>query len=710
MKLRNRIDESLSSNFEMLSSNHRSSSYSTIDSFFELLDSDYFWSFYPTIGVIYLETLFDCFLYVMESDDVNMVHKAVMAFSCLISGGIYPSRHPSKYMGPRQSMYIKHAISLLSKNNSKVVKVISTLCHNWFYSAFPIDHFTATSPSGCCLAASLSKLLSYLAYFDVIDVVSILFQSVEHSKYTWDHEIWDKWQVIIFVAVQSGVVGLFDYLKIKHSKYLMDDNYPPLFRAENGAFWRCDEEIRCVFLELISVLASKDASFCRSLIDKEAVFALFVDLTLSNTKSIKVRNFMFKLICEMLRYERASNSDHIVALHSKMNQIRMSLFYEKEYFGDIYFVASSSCAFLQTRLGTNPERFVDPYVDEDGISETKRCTEDPFSFLPPPVALEGTSSKIFKKSTSTASKLSRAPIRRQSIEENMLASSNYTWFHIESYISCKNAIDSLLFSFECLTEVCDGRMEFIEMICSYHPGVFILLPGCFSKLPGYDRMCKEIPLDEIMTGYHLELVKVSVSLLRTLLKRSSESRKLAISSGCVEALMESITASLEVKDDELRMCIVKAVELLVLRDPAAWEYLKKISGIDGLLTLIRGGNVALQISSCSSLAEEGAFNVPYIDSMLDKGVSDTVMHILRGNSPEAKLSALIVVRVFVFTRRGRLEMLQPERMSLLGKLLQKGESPEVIQSVCEVMSVLAADNDAALRVCCINILYLLTIL
>lgn len=699
MKSRNLIDESLSSNFEMLSSNYRSSFYTSIDSFSELLDSDFFWSFYPIIGVIHLETLFDSFLHVMESDDINMVHKAVIAFSSLISGGIYPSRHPSKYIAPQQSTYTQHAISLLSKNDSKVVKVMSTLCHNWLYSALPIDHFTATSPSGCCLAASLSKLLSWLAYFDVVDVGSILFHSVKHSKFTWNHEIWDKWQVIFFVAIQSGVVGLFDYLRESHLSYLMDDNYPPLFRAENGAFWRCDEEIRYVFLELMAVLAGKDSRFCRFLIDKEAVFALFVDFTLSNTKNIKVRNFMFKLICEMLRYERASNSDHIVALHSKMNQIRMSLFYEKEYLGEIYFVASSSCAFLQSKLGTNPERFVDPYVDEDGISVTKRCDEDPFSFEPPPVALEGTLSKIFKKSASTASRLSRAPIRRQIMEEDVMASSNYTWFHIESYISCKNAIDSLLYSFECLTEVCDGRMEFIEMICSYHPGLFLLLPGCFSKLPGYDNMCTEIPLDEIMNGYHLKLVKVSVSALRTLLKRSSESRKLAINSGCVEALMESITASLEVKDDELRTCIVKAVELLVLRDPAAWDYLKKISGIDGLLTLIRGGNVALQISSCSSLAEAGAFNVPYIDTMLDKGVTDTVLHILRGNSPEAKLSALILVRVVVFTRRGRLEMLQPERMSLLGNLLQKGESPVVIQSVCEVMSVLAADNDAALRVC-----------
>jgi hypothetical protein len=450
---KNLVEETLNSYFEMPSSAYRSSSFAPIDSFIEILEKDLFWKFYPLI-VTNLETLINVLLYVMDSQDVNMVHKAVIAFSVLISGGIYPSRHPSKRPTSQQSAYL-HEISILLRNkNSEIIRIISCLCHTWLYSGLPIEHFTATSPSGCCLVVALSKLLTQLACDGVVDVISILTSSVENAKFTWKHETWEKWHTVFFVSIQNGVVGLFDYLRSIHPSLLMDDTYPPEYRRENGAFWRCDDEVRYTFAELISVLASGNSIFCQFLINKEAIFANFATSTLSNTKSIEVRNFIFKLISEMFKHIKASHPDHIVPVHSKMNQIRMSLFYERDLLNDVYFAACSSSAFLQSKLGTCPERFVDPYVSSDGTSIIRHHSNDSLSFLPPAVSFEGAVSKTkfktsSKFSTFTVSKANRF-IERQSVEEATVISSNSCWIALDSYLTSKRAIDSLLFNLDCL--------------------------------------------------------------------------------------------------------------------------------------------------------------------------------------------------------------------------------------------------------------------
>jgi hypothetical protein len=112
---------------------------------------------------------------------------------------------------------------------------------------------------------------------------------------------------------------------------------------------------------------------------------------------------------------------------------------------------------------------------------------------------------------------------------------------------------------------------------------------------------------------------------------------------------------------------------------------------------VRAGNVALQISACSSLAADANSNIAYINTMLDKGATDTIMYILSSTSPEPKLSALVLTKAIATIRRGRLELLKPGNMRILGRLLQGTCDVGLIQSTCEVLSSLGNDADAELR-------------
>ena len=151
--------------------------------------------------------------------------------------------------------------------------------------------------------------------------------------------------------------------------------------------------------------------------------------------------------------------------------------------------------------------------------------------------------------------------------------------------------------------------------------------------------------------------------------------------------MESLLECTEIDGQELlRQDLVHAIEVLALRDPAAWETLKSISGIDGLLTLMRAGNHALQISSCASVVSEAAGNFTYIEALLDRQVLESTVVLLQSEMVNVRFSALSLVKVVATIKRGRAAIMDnPNYMCLLGNLLNSGDDLEIVQAVCEVM-------------------------
>ena len=161
--------------------------------------------------------------------------------------------------------------------------------------------------------------------------------------------------------------------------------------------------------------------------------------------------------------------------------------------------------------------------------------------------------------------------------------------------------------------------------------------------------------------------------------------------------MDSLLVVLKLKDNELRQQLVSAIELLVLRDIESWEYLKTITGVDGLLTLMIAGNVALQISACSTIATESVNDLPYLETLLSKGALDAVLQLLQSVHLSVKLSALGFLKVLISIRIGRVQVLKPDYMCVLGNLLNSGDDLSCIQAACEIMTLLGNDSDIELR-------------
>ena len=698
------------------------SSITILDSLILLMSEDWTSEYFKLI-----HTEFEIFIDLMieflrESTHDHLISKVLIVLTTILSGYRPLYHHPSMKDASTSSssqniIHTQHlfASKIMEKYKIDFEVIITNLAAKWLYSLHPKEHLMSIGPDGACLVTILIRFMTSVTYAGDFDTSSQLRKAVSEAKYYWpDIKPWDSWLAFFMVGLVDGICGLLRILQ---------KNYPNNFQIEvfdedDQQLSQCDDDLRCSSIELMTALCigpfhlyqdgnmkpNVNSDFCDYLIKNEYSLRgpLLTSLELGNDG---VKACIFNFVAILITHERMIYPDHVLNLQSYMNMFRLAVGYEGNFIKHMYDCVDNACSQIQLHIGPVTERHIDnsssenfddkdKSIDGNIMSEVIVDESSPIIF-PPPAPEQAMAPIQFEKKK--VIKLLKSSVVKETLIKSPTMT-NQSWEDVDAYISCVTAIDALLMSFECLTEMCEGRKEFLDIIAENYPGFFIHLPCCFSKLHSFKQHNSYLRTTKIMSGYHAELVKISAKTLQVLLKRAPVNRKHAVRAGCIEALMDSILQCLELYDTNLLKHLVHTMEILVLRDVESWNYLKSVSGIQGLLTLMKAGNCALQISSCSSITTLANGNVAYIEALLETDVLDALNVLLLSNHVSVKFSALGLFKVLSSVKSGRTSILKNHKyMTNLGNLLNSGDDLTVVQSVCEVLNLLGTDTDVGLR-------------
>lgn len=208
--------------------------------------------------------------------------------------------------------------------------------------------------------------------------------------------------------------------------------------------------------------------------------------------------------------------------------------------------------------------------------------------------------------------------------------------------------------------------------------------------------------------FHVGIAELCCRLIAAICLRHSASQELVLQNLCVEGMMACLAACLPEKKlvgaDKLASTIVSAIQILVMGNESAWQYVQDCSGIDGLLQICQLGNTVIKNLSCCTLMEACGDNnrANYADDVASKGVIGVLAPLL--NPKEDETTILCCLRL-IYTLSVQSPRFRSDSFSISGNiiftavlsLLHQNKSDSVKELICNVLSAFGADNPSLLR-------------
>ena len=275
----------------------------------------------------------------------------------------------------------------------------------------------------------------------------------------------------------------------------------------------------------------------------------------------------------------------------------------------------------------------------------------------------------------------KSPRRLRNVVSEAAEAARDIWTISTDYVSCQRAYNLALTALEFVAEICEGRLELQSVLLDSYPGLFLHFSAFLCRLDDTDRasgraLKQYFPGRLNVCGFHPTLAHAAATAIRTLVRRYPQVRSLVCQSGCVEAIMKSLTESIGIGDDRLAQNIILTFEQLVLRSEEVWLYVQRIGGLDGLLRLLDVGNSAMRQLACAAIGNdakvsgtEGSF---FRENCVRKGIMKLLQKCMSAPEAAVHMSTLALLRYMLSSELARVEAMdQNFLISLTGLLSGK---------------------------------------
>ena len=290
------------------------------------------------------------------------------------------------------------------------------------------------------------------------------------------------------------------------------------------------------------------------------------------------------------------------------------------------------------------------------------------------------------------------------------------WSSMKKDDRCYGAKSFALYILECIIEMVESRLELQDRIYHKTPGLFQCL---YNLLTPKERAEFDMSSSGMVTGdveshaedgthtltsfnAHMGLIGSTAECIRIVVRRHPKIRALIRDSGCIEGLMDALDMSYAIDDNVLGIFVVSAIEQLILRNIEAWNFIKRGSGMKGLLQLCHMGNSAVRILAAteiiSQITPKHDSNIyPITESVLNNSGLHTIIRMLKSGDELVQSASLSLLEALCVNKLAcRRAVLMPDFIAELGTLLFSS-SLSVVRIACDVMSVLAAEDQFTLQ-------------
>ena len=269
---------------------------------------------------------------------------------------------------------------------------------------------------------------------------------------------------------------------------------------------------------------------------------------------------------------------------------------------------------------------------------------------------------------------------------------------------CVRGVDVALIALEFVTEWCEGRLELQRVVTDRSPGAFIQTPSLLARLRLSDqgKFLGNFFGNRyfVISGFHPGLAACVVRMVRAMVRRYMDGRRLVCASGVVEAMMDCLTQSINRGDEYLISQIVLTVEQMIIRNQETWQYVKATGGTGGLLRLMKKGNASLKILACAAIGSDvqrpGLDGQFFLQDVVHKGVVDILRELILSTNHDVQNSALSLSLLVLTSTIARTQALERPFLCAIAQAL-RCHDVSVMQSACRVLLLLGSENQAELR-------------
>ena len=273
-----------------------------------------------------------------------------------------------------------------------------------------------------------------------------------------------------------------------------------------------------------------------------------------------------------------------------------------------------------------------------------------------------------------------------------------------------------LYTLECIIELVESRLELQDRIYHKSPGVFKCLYNLLTpKLrEDFDLTASSLVKGEVdsrpddgtqtlsAVHAHMGLIGATAEAIRIVVRRHPQIRELVRESGCVEGLMDALDMSYSIDDKCMGIFVVTAVEQLIVRNIAAWNFVKRAAGMKGLLQLCHMGNNAVRILATTEIISQiTPKHDPLIYSLTEAVLNNsglrTILRMLKSSDHLVQSASLNLLEALCVNKLAcRHAVMMPEFIGELGTLLFSS-SLAVVRVACDVLCVLGAEDQFTLQ-------------
>jgi hypothetical protein len=275
---------------------------------------------------------------------------------------------------------------------------------------------------------------------------------------------------------------------------------------------------------------------------------------------------------------------------------------------------------------------------------------------------------------------------------NLEASQEWEKMHLLT--KSRIAKNALLYSLELISELCDNRTELQDRIYTNSPTLFINLCNFLSSshLPSNNK-----------GKIHVGIICAISIVIKALGKRNDKICKLSISSSLIlKCLVNSLAMAYKLNDMILGMYVVRAIEQLIQRNLDAWNYMKEIAGISGMLQLCHMGDKAIRILACTELTQQLTSSTTYesykiASSIVENNGLFTILLMLQNEDYDVQSNSLILLKTLMIYEKNFRGIFFTNNFISDILILLFSPDTSVVRSVCEILLVLGTHNQELLR-------------
>lgn len=281
------------------------------------------------------------------------------------------------------------------------------------------------------------------------------------------------------------------------------------------------------------------------------------------------------------------------------------------------------------------------------------------------------------------------------------------WNNTFIHLTARRARNYLLCLLEFFTEFCENREELQNKLLEACPTIFNLL--CQFLLSN-DRSfitsrSHQTGVNDVLrySFVHIGAIGGISIAIKNLGKRNEKNCRLAIEGGhLLGAIIRCLNMAYELSDMRLGLCIVRAIEQLIMRNLDAWTYIKATGGIEGMLQLCHMGNNAIRILACTDLIGEltspDRKRVFHVASEISRcnGLY-TILLMLQCPDSNVQTSALSLLRNELTHETNFRNNLMDEKVLTEVIFLLYSPEPKVVRIICDIFLILGNHDQKLLK-------------